>query len=150
HADDRITMLSGGGDGRLSQRRDDHLTAALRRQGVGAMVTQAVSGGTSDRVTLVVEHAVVDLPNCPDWSKDPNDYTGAVASNFGCATATNLGLMVADPQDLAGGRAFGPADGTLAASTFHDYRTPPQGGAASPQGSGGFAPTSTGTTGNAQ
>ena len=44
----------------------------------------------------------VVLPGCPDWSRDPGyDPRNLPLSNLGCANAFNLGLMVADPADLA-------------------------------------------------
>ena len=44
----------------------------------------------------------VVLPGCPDWSRDPGyDPRNLPLSNLGCANAVNLGLMVADPGDLA-------------------------------------------------
>ena len=39
------------------------------------------------------------------------DFTNTLTSNCGCATATNLGLMVASPADLVSGRTLAPADG---------------------------------------
>ena len=42
--------------------------------------------------------------------------------NLGCSTATNLGLMVADPRDLMRGRPIGPMDGEFAAKGVFDYR----------------------------
>ena len=74
-------------------------------------------------VKVVLGRFVVIPPKCSDWSKpsdaDPNN---TVSSNFGCATATNLGLMLADPGDLRGGRAPGPADGAAGARLYRSYR----------------------------
>ncbi len=50
-----------------------------------------------------------------------NDFTNALPSNFGCATAVNLGLMVASPADLAGGRQLAPANGKPAAAAVDRY-----------------------------
>lgn len=62
-------------------------------------------------------------PACPDWSKEPGtDFENLPTSNFGCATVTNLGLMIADPADLVRGRDPGPADGTVAAGAVERYR----------------------------
>jgi pilus assembly protein CpaD len=65
---------------------------------------------------------VVTLPPCPNWSKTPPlRYTNTHASNFGCADAVNLGLMVASPADLAEGRPLAAADGTPAAAAVNRY-----------------------------
>ncbi len=74
-------------------------------------------------------HAVIDsvrylvtLPPCPNWSKSPDGgFTNTPSSNFGCATADNLALMVASPADLVSGRALGPAAGEDAASAVARY-----------------------------
>ncbi|MGH7115595.1 MAG: CpaD family pilus assembly lipoprotein, partial [Stellaceae bacterium] len=64
----------------------------------------------------------VTLPRCPNWSmKDAGDFTNAPTSNFGCATAVDLGLMVASPADLAGGRTLAAADGKPAVQAVDAY-----------------------------
>ena len=67
---------------------------------------------------------LVTLPACPNWSQYPaSDFTNARSSNFGCATASNLGLMVANPADLVAGRELAHADGTPAVSAVTRYLT---------------------------
>lgn len=76
------------------------------------------------RVDVAVTTYLVRLPACPDWSRDPGfDPLNLPLSNLGCANATNLGLMVADPADLARGRDVGPADATREAEAVVRYRT---------------------------
>ena len=56
------------------------------------------------------ERYLVTLPPCPDWSKPAagaGDFTNTASSNFGCATAVNLGLTVAQPADLVEARPVG-------------------------------------------
>lgn len=76
-----------------------------------------------DTLTVTVGRYVVTPPKCPDWTKpagpDPNNR---VSSNFGCASITNLGLMLADPGDLVRGRPKGPGDGVAAARLVRKYR----------------------------
>jgi pilus assembly protein CpaD len=65
---------------------------------------------------------LVTLPPCPNWSKAPDgDFTNTPPSNFGCTTADNLALMVADPADLVGGRQLAPADGEFAEGSAYLY-----------------------------
>lgn len=47
------------------------------------------------------------VPGCPDWRSDDAaaDLKGSTSSNYGCATATNLAAMIADPNDLLVGKA---------------------------------------------
>jgi len=75
-----------------------------------------------ETVTLFVRRHVVVLPGCPDWSGERFTYNNTPTSNFGCATATNLGLMVARPGDLIQGRSMGHADGEYTATSINRYR----------------------------
>ena len=76
-----------------------------------------------DTALLFVAHYEVTVPGCPDWRKPyMADFSNTESSNFGCANAVNLGLMVADPGDLARGKAFADADGTRSAKAINDYR----------------------------
>ena len=62
------------------------------------------------------------LPSCPDHSRlmimgaDNPD-----SSNFGCSSATNLSLMVADPRDLVAGETGGHTDATISTSAVDRY-----------------------------
>jgi len=90
-----------------------------------------------DGVGLTVQRYQVVLPGCPDWS-GPNGITHAnrPSSNWGCATAANLGLMVANPRDLAVGREPGLGDGAAQVLGIQRYRkgeTKPLLGAATSQ-----------------
>jgi pilus assembly protein CpaD len=46
---------------------------------------------------------------------------------MGCSNEINLGLMVADPNDLARGRPLAPADAERAALSVQKYRTGTEG-----------------------
>ncbi len=101
------------------------VTTVLRRNGVLASNisrTTAPGEGTGD-VQVVMDRYVAIAPNCPDWTRaNINDNSNAGSSNFGCATANNLMLMVADPRDLVVGRDIGPARGDTAAGSVKRYR----------------------------
>ncbi len=74
-------------------------------------------------VSVVVRRYVVTLPGCPDWRDRPGiTSNNTVHKNWGCATASNLGLMVADPTDLAFGNQPGPMDGEAAVLAIQRYR----------------------------
>ena len=120
---DRIFVL--GDDSALETRR----TASVREHLVERRVAsrQIMSGMAADdgpnALTIVIGRYVVIPPSCPNWSKpsggDANNRTG---SNFGCATATNLGAMVADPGDLVTGKTLGPGDATVSSGAVQRYR----------------------------
>jgi pilus assembly protein CpaD len=65
----------------------------------------------------------VTPPPCPDWRKPATtDFNNQEGANFGCATETNLGLMVANPRDLVNGKTLGPADAEATAKAVQNYR----------------------------
>jgi pilus assembly protein CpaD len=114
---------SGHPPGGLDEKRIQRLTAALARQGVKPVVASTSDLPAGD-IRLTVEHYVASAPNCPNWSKAPgNDFGNTLHSDYGCATATNLAAMIADPRDLVEGRAMGPARGNPALAAMHRYAT---------------------------
>lgn len=77
-------------------------------------------------VSVFLGEYVVTAPDCPDMRKQTSaDFTNTPASDFGCSTVTNLGLMVANPSDLVVGRDPGPADAERAVLGVQRYRKPP-------------------------
>ena len=111
-------------DDKLAAARIGQLTRQLVRRGIGA-TTLPPAGNivAADHMAIVVERYVVTPPACPNWSKAPTgDHSNGLASNFGCADATNLGLMVADPRDLLVGRPLGPPRGDPALYGYARYR----------------------------
>lgn len=114
------------GRGDLASRRIGAVEGAARRSGFGDVAAEILpqGSGTVDAVEVVATTWTVRLPHCPDWSRDLTfDARNLPLSDLGCATATNLGLMVADPADLPAGRPLGPADGTREADAILRYRT---------------------------
>jgi pilus assembly protein CpaD len=119
---DRVTVSAAGPPGLAEQR-----TAAISR----ALLAYGIVADASPLEAIPANHAVigvgrytVTLPPCPNWSSPPTaEYTNAHNSNWGCAAATNLGLMVASPADLVSGRTLAPADGTPAVTAVQRYLT---------------------------
>lgn len=119
-------LIAGPGGNSLAGRRLETVSAylvhrAMRPRAAGEGLGAEAAG--PDAVSVVVERYTVTLPACPDWSDRPGrSWNNTVSSNWGCATATNLGLMVAEPGDLATGRAPGPMDGGFATLAIQRYR----------------------------
>lgn len=109
-------------------RRETAVAAGIREirgQGLptGLLPDNASSANWDGSVKIVLGRYVVVPPKCPDWSKRADgDSANRVSSNFGCASATNLGLMVANPGDLVRGRTPGPADGSVGSRRYKAYR----------------------------
>jgi pilus assembly protein CpaD len=117
---DRVTVAAAGALGLAEQR-----AAGVSR----TLLAYGIVADTLPLETVPANHAIVGigrytvtLPPCPNWSSPPNaTYTNAHTSNWGCAAATNLGLMVASPADLVSGRPLAPADGMPAVSAVQRY-----------------------------
>lgn len=111
---------------RVTERRVSTVAAFLKLRGlVPATTISGVDSGEqeADTVRVVIQRYLVTLPGCPDWSSEPAyGFNNTVHSNFGCATASNLGMMVVDPEDLVKGRALGPADGDYLRRSIDNYR----------------------------
>jgi hypothetical protein len=77
---------------------------------------------TPKNVTEIAAAGGMDKLECPDWRRPMiGDESNVLSSNFGCANASNLMQMVADPQDLVQGRNTGPANGDREADAVNRY-----------------------------
>lgn len=101
---DRISVDTGSYDD--ARARQDVASVAAR---YGLLLSRGVpvtAGSVQPgSVRVVVSRSEAYVPGCPDWSEAPeigNRIT--TASNFGCATNSNLAAMIADPNDLVRGR----------------------------------------------
>lgn len=129
---DQVTIDPGTRSGSatvdgLAAKRLDTLTAMLRKQHVRAQPATrlSVDGALNQNVLVVtVGRYIVTGPNCPDRRKpESDDFSNTTQSNYGCATATNLGLMVANPGDLVRGVPAGPADAEFSTRGVQNYRS---------------------------
>ncbi len=88
---------------------------------------------------VVVSRAVAHVDGCPDWRHANAEYAGGTASNFGCASETNLAAMIANPEDLVVGQDGNrTADAMLSVKAIKTYRD------ATTTGAGGLKAESTG------
>lgn len=73
-------------------------------------------------IVIVVERFVVITPSCANFLEQIGNASQAYnSSNFGCSTEANLGLMIANPQDLLRGRDRDSYDGTVLAAGVKRY-----------------------------
>ncbi|MGB8273907.1 MAG: CpaD family pilus assembly lipoprotein [Alphaproteobacteria bacterium] len=125
---DRIALVpatsgSGDRDQSLAARRSQKVASYLRKRGLKASADAGDSPESGDTVTVVLGRYVVIPPNCPDWRKpSEDDPSNTPSSNLGCATATNLGLMVADPGDLLYGKPAPVSDTVQGTYAVQRYR----------------------------
>ena len=137
---DRVEIATAGPPS-LARQRAAAISGELLRYGIVA-TTLALDTVPANRAVVSIGRYAVTLPTCPNWSQSLSyDFTNAYTSNYGCANATNLGLMVASPADLASGRPFSGPDATPAVAAVQRYLTdrikPPPTPTASPFAGGG-------------
>lgn len=84
------------------------------------------------------DEITVTPPNCPDYSEAMGaNWNNSHHSNYGCATATNMGAMATNPHDLIKGRGR-DADAERSRLAVGAYNSgAPAGGASASSGSGG-------------
>jgi pilus assembly protein CpaD len=117
---DRVAIAASGPPA-LADARAAAISSRLLRWGIVAE-TRPLAAIPPNRAIVMVGRYAVTLPPCPNWSMNAgSDFTNALSSNYGCAAAVNLGLMVANPGDLAYGRPLAAADGKPAASAVDRY-----------------------------
>src|ERR1700730_2782025 len=144
---DRVQIAAAGPPG-LAERRVAAVSSELLRYRIVA-TTLPVDIVPANRAVVSIGRYAVTLPTCPNWSQSLRyEFTNAFTSNYGCANAINLGLMVASPGDLASGRPFTGIDGQPAVNAVQRYLPdkikPPPAITASP-----FAATTGGAGGDA-
>lgn len=120
----RIAVAAAPGP--LAASRAEAVMGLLAEQRIEIM---RLAGGSLDglgpgSVAVIVGRYIATPPNCPDWRKPANqNFQNSPSSNFGCATATNLALMVEDPADLLRGRPLGPGDAAGLVHGIQRYRS---------------------------
>jgi pilus assembly protein CpaD len=119
---DRVEIAASGPPV-LAERRAAAISRELLRYGIVAR-TLALDAVPANHAVVSVGRYAVTLPSCPNWSQSLDyDFTNAYTSNYGCANATNLGLMVASPADLVSGRPFSGTEAQPAAAAVQRYLT---------------------------
>jgi pilus assembly protein CpaD len=79
---------------------------------------------TGEEIVVFAQTVAVLPPDCPGYNQPVTlDYEWRPNTRLGCANAINLGLMVANPSDLAQGRPIGPADAEMSAAAVNRYQT---------------------------
>jgi pilus biogenesis lipoprotein CpaD len=119
---DRVEIAAAGPRG-LAEQRAGAISRELLRYGV---VTQTLVLDTvpANHAIVSIGRYAVTLPTCPNWSQSPAaDFSNDYSSYYGCAAATNLGLMVASPADLVSGLPLHGAEAQPAVNAVQRYFT---------------------------
>jgi pilus assembly protein CpaD len=76
-----------------------------------------------NKIVIDIAYAAIIPPDCPDWKMSPvTTYSNMPPANFGCATKTNLGMMLDDPRDLERGKGSSSSPSERGAKAVLDYR----------------------------
>jgi pilus assembly protein CpaD len=76
-------------------------------------------------VRVVASRSIATVDGCPNWPTEDNGVSPpqATSANYGCATASNLAAMIANPQDLIEGRDnSGRGSAAVAGRAIRTYR----------------------------
>lgn len=118
-----------------SNNRMASVRAELHRFGLTSSVVSATTANPSisgDEVVVFAQTVAVVMPTCPGYNAPTAlDQEWRPIGALGCANAVNLGLMVANPADLATGRPLAPGDADAQSQAIIRYRS----GQVFPQGS---------------
>jgi len=105
---DRVSIA--GTEGYAPRGLQDGIAGVVARYGLlveheaPATAGAAPAGG----LRVVVSRSTASVPSCPSWrDRGEANYHGGLSDNYGCATASNLAAMIADPNDLVEGREAG-------------------------------------------
>ena len=120
HPGNAHIILRGPQGGERLERAARSLAAAgVDRERIAIEPEQPMQrpAGDPDKIDAVIVEYTLVAPACPDWSRaDALGDQNTVASDLGCATATNFARMVADPADIAEGRGASGTEATAAAA----------------------------------
>lgn len=121
---DALEVAIPVGGGELARDRAARVAAYLKLKRLSSgLVIDDDPKMPSDAVRLVIHRYQVTLPGCPDWTgRGGITHSNKPSSNWGCASAVNLGLMVANPRDLVQGHDGGPGDGEAQVLSIQRYR----------------------------
>ncbi|WP_119166818.1 CpaD family pilus assembly lipoprotein [Algihabitans albus] len=105
-----LPMTSDGRD--LAGRRALAVMQLLARQGIVAEPFALTEPGGQVLRVGVERVAVNASADCPDWpeARDFGAFVNDALPNFGCASANNFAVMLANPRDAVEGRALSRAD----------------------------------------
>lgn len=137
---DHVSLAGDDGRGTLALR--DAIANVVGRYGLLIEDNAPITAGEAPTgsMRVIVSRSVASVPGCPSWAdRSGADFVGGLSDNYGCASASNLAAMIADPRDLVDGReaALDPTNG-VSGRAIKAYQEK------APTGSGGLQAMSAG------
>lgn len=99
----------------------------LSEYGIRLQADAPITGAApeQDSGTMIIERYIVTLPTCEKFGLAQGaNWANAREANFGCATTSLLGLMVADPGDLVRAKPDSEADPDIAKNAVELAKRP--------------------------
>jgi pilus assembly protein CpaD len=123
-----ISRPSNGPDDVAAMRAASDARAIMLAEGIDSQyITEGPYDASGARAApLVISYRTYEavVPNCPDVSAWDFAWTGTNSPlpSFGCAVATNLAAMIADPSDLVGEQRMDAPDAMRRGVVLTKYR----------------------------
>ena len=113
---------------RIERMQDLLVSAGVDRRMIRELPMDGEKGSAT---TISFATSKVSVPQCGDWSATSGfNWANRRSPNYGCATQRNLGLTIANPNDLKGAQTTESYDGNRGASVIETFRNPAAGAAA--------------------
>ncbi len=122
-----IQVPANGASGIERKARIEKMTDLLVSAGVDRRVVRELPPQSAGPGSLTASFATstVSVPECGEWSAESGyNWANRRSPNFGCSVQRNLGLTVANPNDLKKAQPAEPYDGNRGASVIETFRTP--------------------------
>lgn len=122
----------------IERARQEMVTTLLVREGIAmdrVIIDRAAPKGLGiNDFHFSFRRYAVTVGECGDWSGQAGfNPTGLPHTNFGCAYQRDIGLMLADPGDLARPRETGPIDAHRTDRVIDSYRVGRAAGSTKPR-----------------
>lgn len=93
------------------------------------LVSISACAAPAPKVNTIESDMTVTPPDCPDWSDGImyGNYNNVRSGNFGCATVTNHGQMIANPVDMVAGQGSSSYDSGHTSTSVTKYKAGPSG-----------------------
>lgn len=119
-----VIVPGHGGDKAAARARGEEIARYASSKATGSDVSLGLdpSDGGSE-ITVLFNTYAVRASTCRDWSKEPShDPTNTAYPDLGCSLQRSLGLMVANPADLATPRGADARDTLRSNLVMQQYR----------------------------
>jgi pilus biogenesis lipoprotein CpaD len=128
-----VLVSDSGVNNELKVSRIKAMRRLLTKAGVNNNLIKVLpfNAGKNAAITLSFAANIAKPPDCGHWGSGSSfNWSNRRHDNFGCSVQRNLGLTIANPQDLKKPNTMGKSDGEKGANTINSYRTPAAGGGA--------------------